>query len=396
MVESDKDRSTEPTVTIAIPTYNRAGLLRSSLTSVLDQDHPSFRVMVLDNASSDDTETVVRSFADSRIHYVRNDSNIGLFCNWNRALELNTSPYLTILQDDDELLPGFLSASAQALDAHPAAGFSVTGAKGIDINDVPTPLRADAFPSGFVTSEEFLHGIVAGRNWVIHPSAVMIRASCLGRVGGFDTVHSSGSIDFNLYLRLAARHGVAFVPGVLCRVRVHPGQAWTDHLDTWPLSNMAERNDAIAHLLGSARADDVAYRRWLAERLLFLSMVRSDLTSQLLPDLNLSWSERVEIASQEIVSLISPGQSFVLLDEASLPTENFADRNVIPFLEREGYPADDETAIRHLEALRARGESRVVIAWPAFWWLDYYSRFREYLHSRFQLVRSNSRVMVFC
>lgn len=58
-------------VTVVIPTYNRARLLSISLASALAQDYPDFQVIVLDNASSDDTEQVVRSFADSRVTYSR-------------------------------------------------------------------------------------------------------------------------------------------------------------------------------------------------------------------------------------------------------------------------------------------------------------------------------------
>lgn len=67
----------EAKVTIAIPTYNRARLLKVCLESVLAQDHPDFGVVVLDNASSDDTQTVVRSFADRdrRVTYIRNETS---------------------------------------------------------------------------------------------------------------------------------------------------------------------------------------------------------------------------------------------------------------------------------------------------------------------------------
>ena len=75
-----------PKVTIAIPTYNRAQLLKISMQSVLDQDYPDFRILVLDNASSDNTEEVVRSFSDTRITYHRNKKNVGkryLHCRFN-------------------------------------------------------------------------------------------------------------------------------------------------------------------------------------------------------------------------------------------------------------------------------------------------------------------------
>src|SRR5687768_1900259 len=106
----------ETKVTVAIPTYNRSQLLKISLKSVLAQDYPDLRVVVLDNASPDDTEAVVKSFADPRVAYIRNETNIGMVSNWNRAIEVNSSPYLSIFLDDDVMLPGFIRESAQLLD----------------------------------------------------------------------------------------------------------------------------------------------------------------------------------------------------------------------------------------------------------------------------------------
>ena len=59
-------------VTVAMPTYNRADLLRGAIASALAQDYSDFDVMIVDNASTDCTEAVVRSFADPRLKYVRN------------------------------------------------------------------------------------------------------------------------------------------------------------------------------------------------------------------------------------------------------------------------------------------------------------------------------------
>jgi hypothetical protein len=61
---------------------------------------------------------VVRSTRDARLRYVRNETNLGMLGNLNRAVELNEAPYLHILFDDDVLLPGFLRAFVGFLQAH--------------------------------------------------------------------------------------------------------------------------------------------------------------------------------------------------------------------------------------------------------------------------------------
>jgi hypothetical protein len=128
-------------------------------------------------------------------------------------------------------------------------------------------------------------------------------------------------------------------------------------------------------------------------------MRRSALTHELVPELNLSWDERIEIARDEIVAIIDPGKTFILVDEGEWGAEMAPERQVIPFLERDGcywgVPADDRIAIEELERLRGKGAAFVVFGWPAFWWLDYFSGLREHLQSRYSCVLSNSRFVVY-
>jgi hypothetical protein len=393
----------ETKVTIAIPTYNRSELLEITLKSVLTQDYSDFQVLVLDNASTDDTESVVRSFADSRITYICNETNIGLLRNFNQAIERNYSPYLNILPDDDPMLPGFIRESVLTLDNYPCAALSVTGIEGIDINGNPVSMPDDPPPEGLISGLEYLHEIVAGRNWVIHASSVMMRSSALEAVGALDIPHSKHSCDLNLYLRMAAQYDIVFIPKELSQVRIHPGQdtqlRFHSSGGTGPLATMAERTDAIAYLLQSPRAEDASYRQWLAERLLHMNMRRSEFTSQLIPEINLSWSERLQIAIQDISAVIPAGKRLILVDDNHWGSEILPEFHALPFLEHEGQywgaPPDDQTAIRELERMRQAGASFMVIGWPAFWWIDYYSGLRNYLSSNFHCVLHNSRLIIF-
>ena len=128
-------------------------------------------------------------------------------------------------------------------------------------------------------------------------------------------------------------------------------------------------------------------------------MQRSELTQQLVPGLTLTWEERLEIVKQEIRSLVPAGHNIILVDENKWGSDICADYDVTPFLEKDklywGTPPDSETAIKELNRLWKAGSQLIVFGWPAFWWLDYYSGFREYLHSRFPCIKKNSRIIVF-
>jgi hypothetical protein len=102
---------------------------------------------------------------------------------------------------------------------------------------------------------------------------------------------------------------------------------------------------------------------------------------------------------QDIAALVPAGESFILVDQDRLGNEVAAGRHSVPFLEQDGQyggsPPDDATAIRELERLRQSGASFMVFAWPAFWWLEYYSGLREYLRSKFCCVMENERLVAF-
>jgi glycosyltransferase involved in cell wall biosynthesis len=409
-------------VNIAIPTYNRAHLLALTLTSVLQQDYADFEVTILDNASTDNTAKFVSSIEDLRVKYHRNPHTIGMFRNWNRAIETNSSMYLCILGDDDLLLPGFISDSVAALDQYPHAGFSTVGTRAIDIDgtacdvdrkNISDPKLADLvegfrnldpLPAGVMEGPAYLHGLVAGKSWLIHASSVMIRSETLRNAGKFDNPHYKYTIDINLFNRLASCSDVVVIPKILCEVRFHCSQETLMHYDAEahldPVAVLAERMDAIAYLLQSPRAAHGAYRNWLAERLLDLGLRRSLETQHLIPALNYSWSEQLETARRDLQLLLPAGESFILVDEDQWRSEVIAEgRRPLPFLERGGQywgpPPDDATAILEVERMRTEGANFMVFGWPAFWWLDCYGGLRDHLSSNYHRVARNSRMVVF-
>jgi glycosyltransferase involved in cell wall biosynthesis len=95
------------------------------------------------------------------------------------------------------------------------------------------------------------------------------------------------------------------------------------------------------------------------------------------------------------------GCQLILVDDGEYPfgASTLSPHRVLPFLEKDGQywgpPADDDTAVQELERLRARGAEYLVFARSAFWWLEYYRRFRNYVFSTYGLVRSDERFLAF-
>ena len=112
-----------PKISVVIPTYNRAKYLDEAIVSVLAQRGADFEIIVSDNCSQDDTTTVVSKYlADSRVHYYRNEQNIGMVRNWRKAMfDYASGDWFILLSDDDYLIdPDYLAKVTQLIAENPS------------------------------------------------------------------------------------------------------------------------------------------------------------------------------------------------------------------------------------------------------------------------------------
>ena len=112
-----------------------------------------------------------------------------------------------------------------------------------------------------------------------------------------------------------------------------------------------------------------------------------------------SFEYEVIKSARELRSFIPQGTKFILVEDGSFQCEFSANKNAIPFIERDGKfwgpPADDNTAICELERLRQSGACFIAFLTSGFWWLDYYSGLRQYLQTKYRCVMENKYLIVF-
>lgn len=113
-----------PKISIVIPTYKRADLLKKTLESAVGQKgFKDYEIVIVDNEFEDEgkisnTHKLVQKYNDKKILYYQNTENLGMTGNWNRGIELASGEYITILHDDDWLEPEFLKYVNEKLDGN--------------------------------------------------------------------------------------------------------------------------------------------------------------------------------------------------------------------------------------------------------------------------------------
>jgi glycosyltransferase involved in cell wall biosynthesis len=213
---------TSPRVTVVIPTFNRARFLPVAIDSVLAQTYGDFRLLVADNASTDETAELVARYDDPRIDYVRRPENVGITANHNLALRDVASEYCLIVPDDDVLFPQILERTVAALDANPRAGmvharFQVLGEDGgvlKELDDWTYGLDSDTVETG----EQFLRESMLWSCRVC-ASTAMMRMRALPEPP-FDQ-DDFPAIDFGMWLRMALDWEMAFLAEPLAGYRIH-------------------------------------------------------------------------------------------------------------------------------------------------------------------------------
>lgn len=197
---ADIDR---PTVSVIIPTYNRATLLRRAVDSALSQTMSELEVLVVDDGSSDDTAGVIGSYGDARLRYLRQASNMGVSAARNRGMREARGEFIAFLDSDDEWLPHKLELQVERLRQSPSDVGLLYGA--VENHDegghrdthVPSH-RGDVFDD-FLTVN-VIHGT----------SSVVIRRSVVATVGFFDEGIPAIE-DYDYWLRVARFFRVDFV-----------------------------------------------------------------------------------------------------------------------------------------------------------------------------------------
>ncbi|CAI2718751.1 glycosyltransferase family 2 protein [Nitrospina watsonii] len=195
----------EPQVSVIVPTFNRAWCLGETLESVRRQKFESYELIVVDDASTDDTEQRVRAF--DGIEYLRLDRNQGVSAARNAGLSRARGRYLCFLDSDDRWLDTKLEKQWEWMETHPGCPACYTDETWIRNGVRVNPAKKHRKYSGYI----FQHCLPL---CIISPSSIMLKREVLNRIGGFDEAMRACE-DYDLWLRLTSCYPVQFLEEAL-------------------------------------------------------------------------------------------------------------------------------------------------------------------------------------
>lgn len=203
-----------PAVDVAVPCYNYGRYLSACVQSLLDQPEVDVRVLIIDDASNDDSAEVAQELAarHPNVEYRRHRSNQGHISTFNEGVEWATAEFFVLISADDLLTPRSLHRSTSALRQHPTAGL-VYGPAIIFDGDPPPVEVADSYRVSLFRGHQWLARRMADGLNPITSAEVVVRTALQQQVGYYDArcAHTS---DLNMWLRFAAMADVARVQRV--------------------------------------------------------------------------------------------------------------------------------------------------------------------------------------
>ena len=202
-------------VSVVIPTYNRSNTLERAVDSVLSQNYDEFELFVVDDASTDDTISVIGRYDDPRLTYIRHEENQGGSAARNTGIEKAKGKYIAFLDSDDEWLQNKLSSQVRCLDSLSSNWVGVYCNTTKQRNGLSDQVRGTFNRlfhdyQGAEGGEELIEYILKLRFGIGAGSTLMVRAGTVDTLGGFDQSFERHQ-DWEFLIRLLQEGKLAYI-----------------------------------------------------------------------------------------------------------------------------------------------------------------------------------------
>jgi len=214
-----------PTVSVVIPTYNRASLVVRSIQSVLNQSYSDFELLVIDDGSTDNTAGAVAGFSDQRVRYVRLPRNAGTAAACNVGIRMSRGRFVSFQGSDDEWLPENLAEHMSVFERSPdklgvvySDMYRIRQSGSVEYHISPTVV-----PGRLVNPKSQFYEV-----YMLGSQSVVIKRECLDATGYFNETLPALE-DLELFIRLSKRFEFFRIPKPLVRYYESDGLSKNRH-----------------------------------------------------------------------------------------------------------------------------------------------------------------------
>lgn len=201
-----------PKLSVIMPVFNAEKYLREAIDSIIRQSITDWELIIINDGSTDSSETIIKSYTDTRIRYYINEHNLGLIATLNKAIDLCKGEYIARMDADDISEEDRFRLQASFLEKNKEYALCGADAKVIDDNNTETGKILN------LTTNDYLQINLLFSVPFIHPS-IMIRSEIL-KSNHFDSKYKHAE-DYELWCRIANKHKIANIGSYLLKYRWH-------------------------------------------------------------------------------------------------------------------------------------------------------------------------------
>jgi len=205
-------------VSVIIPTFNRAEMVCGAINSILNQTLKDFEIIVVDNCSIDNTESVIKSYNDKRIRYFRHQNNGILAVNMNYGMKQARGEYIAFCDDDDIWMPDKLEKQLAEFEKDDKIALVCTNGIAFDETGETGLAAKSHLHDGDFTLKSLI------RINLIISSSILVKKSVIDEVGMMDEEPEIfGAEEYGLWIRIAKKYKIKYIDLPLMKYRTHPG-----------------------------------------------------------------------------------------------------------------------------------------------------------------------------
>lgn len=208
----------EPVISVIMPVYNAAKFLRQSIDSVLSQTFKDFEFLIFNDASTDDSLVIIKSYTDPRIKLITSEVNTGYLPHLNHGFKIARGKYIARMDADDISHPERFQQQFDYLEQN--TNVQIAGSFITLFSDEKETIKTIKYP---VLPKYIKWHAIKGTP-LAHP-AVMLKTECIAQLNYFYDHHYYPAEDYDLWTRLLLKnYNIANIPAVLLKYRAHQHQ----------------------------------------------------------------------------------------------------------------------------------------------------------------------------